>query len=106
MIRAACASRESKLWRLEKIWQAVVANSSSDGNADIQPSVALLGLCSDLNSTYLQGPAQAPPALRAAIACDSANPYAELGDSFNGTNVATYFMSSEIRYQIAIFAMC
>lgn len=49
-------------------------------------NVALLGLCSDLNSTYLQGSAQAPPVLRAAIACDSANPYAELGDAFNGTN--------------------
>ena len=94
MIRAPGASRDSKLWRLEKIWQQVVANYSSCGNADIQPSVALLGLCSDLNSTYLQGPAQAPPALRAAIACDSANPYAELGDAFNGTTVAISVLSN------------
>lgn len=46
------------------------------------PSVGLLGLPSDGNSTYLRGPAGAPAALRAALACDSANGFAELGDSF------------------------
>ena len=50
-------------------------------------SVGLLGLCSDLNSTYMQGPARAPSALRAAIGCDSANSYAELGDCFTGKTV-------------------
>ena len=44
--------------------------------------MALLGLPSDLNSTYLRGPALAPPVIREALACDSANSYAELGESF------------------------
>eukprot|EP01051_Picozoa_sp_SAG22_P010914 SAG22_NODE_1013_length_6027_cov_4.804318_3_plen_643_part_00 len=46
------------------------------------PTVGLLGLPSDLNSTFLRGTAAAPVALRAALVCDSANSYAELGDSF------------------------
>jgi hypothetical protein len=59
-------------------WEQVVAQAAS---------VGLLGLCSDLNSTYMQGPARAPAVLRAAIGCDSANPYAELGDCFTGTTI-------------------
>lgn len=49
---------------------------------DPAPTVGLLGLPNDMNSTFLRGPATAPQALRVALACDSSNSYAELGDSF------------------------
>ena len=45
-------------------------------------TVGLLGLPNDMNSTFVRGPAAAPPALRAALNCESANLYAELGDCF------------------------
>lgn len=76
--RAAADGRAER--RLATIAQRLRPTPSSASAP--APSVALLGLPSDLNSTYLQGPAQAPPLLREAIACDSANSYAELGDSF------------------------
>ena len=41
--------------------------------------VGLLGIADDTNSSFMQGPAQAPPLIREAIASDSANPYCELG---------------------------
>eukprot|EP00928_Gymnodinium_smaydae_P054331 TRINITY_DN38120_c0_g1_i1.p1 TRINITY_DN38120_c0_g1~~TRINITY_DN38120_c0_g1_i1.p1 ORF type:complete len:388 (-),score=63.87 TRINITY_DN38120_c0_g1_i1:325-1488(-) len=39
--------------------------------------VALLGICEDRQSSYLRGPAKAPPLLRKALYSDSANPCAE-----------------------------
>ena len=41
--------------------------------------VGLLGICDDTNSSFLKGPALAPPLIREALASDSANPYCELG---------------------------
>lgn len=41
--------------------------------------VALLGIPDDRNSSFLRGPAAAPPLIREAIVSDSANSYCELG---------------------------
>jgi len=41
--------------------------------------VALIGLLSDANSSYMRGAAQAPPAIRRALHCGSANLCSELG---------------------------
>ena len=40
-------------------------------------NVALIGIPDDRNSSFVQGPAAAPPLIRAAIASDSANAYCE-----------------------------
>lgn len=42
-------------------------------------SVALLGIASDENSSFLRGAAAAPPLIREALRSDSANPYTESG---------------------------
>ena len=42
-------------------------------------TVRLLGIPHDVNSSFLKGPAHAPPLIRAAIASDSANMFAESG---------------------------
>eukprot|EP01062_Namystynia_karyoxenos_P031322 TRINITY_DN23239_c0_g1_i1.p1 TRINITY_DN23239_c0_g1~~TRINITY_DN23239_c0_g1_i1.p1 ORF type:complete len:329 (+),score=59.94 TRINITY_DN23239_c0_g1_i1:75-1061(+) len=39
--------------------------------------IALLGIPSDHNSSFLRGPADAPPVVRAALMCDSSNAYSE-----------------------------
>jgi arginase len=41
--------------------------------------LALIGFPLDENSTYMQGPAQAPPLIRQAFHCDSTNTWSELG---------------------------
>lgn len=41
--------------------------------------VGLLGVGFDANSTFLRGPAAAPPAIRDALGSESGNPYAETG---------------------------
>ncbi|TQV86655.1 agmatinase [Aliikangiella coralliicola] len=41
--------------------------------------VALIGVCSDANSSYLRGPAKAPKKIREALYCGSANLSSELG---------------------------
>jgi agmatinase len=43
------------------------------------PSISLLGIPFDANSSYRRGPAQAPPLIRAALASDSSNLFAENG---------------------------
>ncbi len=42
-------------------------------------SVVLLGICSDENSSFMKGAAEAPDAIRAALHCGSANLTSELG---------------------------
>lgn len=41
--------------------------------------IGLLGLCFDHQSSYLRGCAGAPPLIRQALGCDSANPFSETG---------------------------
>jgi len=44
-----------------------------------EAKIALVGFPFDVNSSYLQGPAQAPPLIREAFHCESANMWSELG---------------------------
>ena len=47
---------------------------------DLKPgTLTLLGVCSDENSSFIRGPAEAPPAIRAALHSGSANLTAESG---------------------------
>ena len=41
--------------------------------------IALLGIPFDANSSYLHGPAHAPPKIREALQCDASNKWSELG---------------------------
>jgi arginase len=41
--------------------------------------IGLLGVCEDRNSSYMQGPASAPPIIRQTLHNDSSNSYSELG---------------------------
>ena len=43
------------------------------------PSLALVGFRFDENSSYRRGAAEAPPAIREALACESANSWSEAG---------------------------
>ncbi|HWN17584.1 MAG TPA: agmatinase family protein [Gemmatimonadales bacterium] len=43
------------------------------------PRVALLGVCYDGSSSYLRGPAGAPPIIREALWSEAGNPWTELG---------------------------
>jgi arginase len=43
------------------------------------PRIALIGAPTDIHSSFLRGPASAPPAIRAALASDHANAFAEDG---------------------------
>ena len=60
---------------------AAAQPAATDG-APTARAVGLLGLPSDINSTYMRGPAGAPADIRWALACDSSNPYSEAGDAF------------------------
>jgi agmatinase len=46
-----------------------------------QPShrIGLIGFCSDLNSSFLRGAAEAPPLIREALYCDASNLWSESG---------------------------
>ena len=46
--------------------------------------VLLLGICSDHNSSFMQGPATAPPLIRSALHSPSSNLTSETGVSFDG----------------------
>lgn len=46
--------------------------------------VALIGLCSDANSSFRQGPAQAPPAIRAVLHSGATNLTTEAGIDLAG----------------------
>jgi arginase len=48
------------------------------------PRIALIGAPTDIHSSFLRGPALAPAAIRAALASDHANSFAE-----DGTDIAT-----------------
>jgi len=50
-------------------------------------AVALLGLPTDRNSSYRRGPAAAPPAIRAALWNEGANPYTESGLNLRAAGV-------------------
>lgn len=41
--------------------------------------IGLIGLCSDENSSYLRGAAEAPPLIREALFCDASNLWSESG---------------------------
>lgn len=49
---------------------------------DLRPNdIALIGICSDHNSSYMRGPAKAPPLIREALYCGAANLSSESGIS-------------------------
>lgn len=48
-------------------------------NSDSFKSIELIGLPQDNNSSYMEGPALAPPRIREAFFCDSANLFSETG---------------------------
>jgi arginase len=50
------------------------------------PRIALIGAPTDVHSSFLRGPANAPPIIRAALASDHANSFAEDGTEI-GTDV-------------------
>ncbi|MCW8877715.1 MAG: agmatinase [Kangiellaceae bacterium] len=54
-----------------------------DPNKISENQIAVLGICSDHNSSYLRGPAKAPPLIRDSLYCGSANLTSELGVSIN-----------------------
>ena len=38
-----------------------------------EEDIALIGICSDHNSSFMRGPAKAPPLIREALYCGAAN---------------------------------
>lgn len=54
-----------------------------DPNQLVENQIALLGVCSDHNSSFLRGPASAPPLIRSSLYCGSANLTSELGVSLD-----------------------
>ena len=55
-------------------------------NTSPRREVRLIGLPTDINSSFLRGPAMAPKTIRAALGSGHANGSAEIGDAF-GSNV-------------------
>ena len=53
------------------------------------PCIALIGAPTDVHSSFLRGPASAPSAIRAALASDHANSFAEDGTEI-GTDIDTH----------------
>jgi arginase family enzyme len=45
--------------------------------------IALMGIRSDRGSSFVRGSAEAPPAIRKALLCDSGNDYAERGQQLH-----------------------
>jgi agmatinase len=52
-----------------------------------EPNIALIGVPWDENSSFLRGPAEAPPVVRAAFASESANMWSESGVDFGATPI-------------------
>lgn len=50
-------------------------------------NLALIGIPWDENSSFMSGPAEAPPLIRAAFACESANLWSETGIDFGATPI-------------------
>jgi|GEM_PF-2565077 len=48
--------------------------------------IGLIGICSDHNSSYMRGPAEAPPKIREALFCGAANLTSELGCAIGQTS--------------------
>src|SRR5258708_4349117 len=48
----------------------------------IRRTIRLIGVPTDINSSFLRGPAQGPAAIRRALASDHGNGTAEIGDAF------------------------
>ena len=56
------------------------ANMPTRNANQAEPGIpVLLGIPSDANSSYLRGPAEAPPLIREAFRCDSSNMWTETG---------------------------
>ena len=51
----------------------------SDSQNQESPRIALVGFCSDANSSFLRGAAEAPPLIRAALYSDASNLWSECG---------------------------
>ena len=51
-------------------------------SATIRRTVRLIGLPTDVNSSFMRGPAQGPAAIRAALGSDHTSGSAEIGDAF------------------------
>lgn len=65
-----------------------VRNMSS---APISATIGLLGICDDSGSSYMRGPALAPPTVRAALRSESANGFCEAGiDVLTSGNAPTF----------------
>jgi len=50
--------------------------------SQVRRTVRLIGLPTDVNSSFLRGPAKGPAAIRAALASDHSSGSAEIGDAF------------------------
>jgi len=53
------------------------------GKKSLNNKLVLLGICSDENSSFLRGPAEAPPLIRSALHSGSANLTSETGITFS-----------------------
>jgi arginase len=51
----------------------------SDSQNRQSPRVGLIGFCSDENSSFLRGAAEAPPLIRVALYSDASNLWSESG---------------------------
>src|SRR5437762_12769370 len=67
--------------------------NEADTKAGCRP--ALIGVCSDENSSFLRGSAGAPPLIRAALFSDAANMWSESGVDL-GTD-GTFFDAGDIK---------
>eukprot|EP00658_Telonema_sp_P-2_P055217 TRINITY_DN43903_c0_g1_i1.p1 TRINITY_DN43903_c0_g1~~TRINITY_DN43903_c0_g1_i1.p1 ORF type:complete len:305 (+),score=56.24 TRINITY_DN43903_c0_g1_i1:177-1091(+) len=65
-----------------------IACRSLNSSTQARPSIGLLGLCDDVNSSYLRGPALAPPIIRACLRSESANSFCEQGIDVLGSEAA------------------
>ena len=59
-------------------------------------SVALLGICSDVNSSFMRGPADAPDKIREALYSDSANNCNEAGKEITVRPILEHHKSEEL----------
>jgi agmatinase len=59
----------------------------SHNQNDRRPRLGLIGFCSDKNSSFRRGAAEAPPLIRAALFSDASNLWSESGTDLGGEDV-------------------
>jgi len=62
----------------------------------------LFGLCTDVNSSYLRGPADGPPKIREALRCDASNHWTETGVDLGVPGIYEDAGDQEIRERDAV----